>query len=150
MEVAREAGFSDRDQVILREEITVLKFHNISDITKLDGKQIKQGIVDGTLEDRTSRYRFPRLLPWADAHSRIMQKLIHRITVGTKRLITQLEEFDPTVQPPRKELFYIDPTPTRLVDMRGRTTVEHKIASAPLPHRSHLRQIGRHAGPHNC
>ena len=108
---------SDREQVILREEITVLKVHTVSDITTLDGKRIKPGIVDGTLEDRTSRYHFPRPLPWADAHSRIMQKLIHRLTVGTKRLITRLGEFDPTVQPSQKYLFHIDPTSNRLVDM---------------------------------
>ena len=96
----------------------------------LDGKHIKPGIANGTLEDMNSRYRFPRPLPWADAHSRIMQKLIHRLTIGTKRLITRLGEFDPAVQPSQKYLFYIDPTSTRLVDMRGRTTVEHKLGSA--------------------
>jgi hypothetical protein len=105
MEVAREAGFSDKDQVILREASTVLKIHTVSDITTLDGKRIKPGIFDGTLEDRTSRYCFPRPLPWTDSHSRIMQKLIHRLTVGTKRLITRLGEFDTAVQPSQKYLF---------------------------------------------
>ena len=59
MDVAREAGFSNWDQVILREANTVLKIHIVSDITTLDGKEIKPGIADSTLEDRTSRYRFP-------------------------------------------------------------------------------------------
>ena len=58
MEVAREAGFADQEKVILQKAITVLKIHNVSDIKTLDGKQIKPGIVDGTLEDRTPRYRF--------------------------------------------------------------------------------------------
>ena len=76
MDVAREVGFSDRDQITLREEITVLKVHTFSDITTLDGTQINPGIVDGILVDRNSYYRFPRPLPWAGAHSRIMQKII--------------------------------------------------------------------------
>jgi hypothetical protein len=63
IDVAREAGLSDRDQVILRETSTVLKIHTGNDITTLDGKEVKPGIVDGTLEDRTSRYRFPIPLP---------------------------------------------------------------------------------------
>ena len=54
MDVAREAGFSDRDQVILREASTVLKIHTVSDITTLDGKEIKPGIVNGILKDKTS------------------------------------------------------------------------------------------------
>ena len=59
MDVAREAGLLDRDQIILQEAITVLKVHTVSDIKTLDGTQIKPGIVDGILEDRTSLYRFP-------------------------------------------------------------------------------------------
>ena len=55
MEVAREARFSDWGQVVLREASTVLKIHTDSDIKTLDGKHIKPGIADGTLEDRTSR-----------------------------------------------------------------------------------------------
>ena len=54
MDVAREAGFSDSDQIIFCEAITVLKFHTVSNIKTLDGTQIKPGIVDGTLVDRTS------------------------------------------------------------------------------------------------
>ena len=73
MDVAREAGFSKKEQIILREAITVLKVHSVSDITTLDGTQIKPGIADGILEDRTSLYRFPRPLPWRGAYSRIMQ-----------------------------------------------------------------------------
>ena len=49
MEVAREAGFSDRYQIILRDAILVLKVHIVNDIKTLDGTQIKPGIVDGTL-----------------------------------------------------------------------------------------------------
>ena len=113
MYVAREAGFSDQGQVILREASTVLKIHTVSDITTLEGKHIKPGIVDGKLEDRTSRYRFPQPLPWADAHSRIMQKIIHHPTVGTKWLITYLGDFNTTVQCSHKYLLHID----RLVDM---------------------------------
>ena len=108
----------------------MLNIHTVSDITTLDGKETKPGIVDGTLEDRTSRYRSPRPLPWKDAHSRIMQKLINRLTIGTKRLITRLGDFDTAVQPSQKYLFFIDRTSTRLVDMRGRTTVEHILGSA--------------------
>ena len=63
MDVARESGFSERDQITLREAITVLKVHSVSDITTLDGTQIKKGIADGTLDDRTSLYRFPRPSP---------------------------------------------------------------------------------------
>ena len=107
MEVTREAGCSDRDQVILREASTVLKIHTVSDITTLDGKKIKPGIFDGTLADRTSRCRFPRPLPWTDTHSYIMQKFIHHLMVGTKRLIIRLGEFDPTVQPSQKYLFLL-------------------------------------------
>ena len=108
----------------------MLKVHTVSNITTLDGTQIKPGIVDGILVDRTSFYRFPRPLPWAGAHSRIMQKIIHRLTVGTKRLIIKLEEFDPTVQRSQKHLFHIDPTSDKLVDSRGRTTVEHQLGYA--------------------
>ena len=130
MDVAREARFSERDQITLREAITVLKVHTVSDITTLDGTQIKPGIVDGILVDRTSFYRPPRPLPWAGTHSRIMQKIIQCLTVGTKPLITKLEEFDPTVQRSQKYLFHIDPTSDRLVDRRGRTTVEHQLGYA--------------------
>ena len=130
MDVAREAGFSDRDQSTLREAITVLKVRTGSDITTLDGTQIKPGIVEGFLVDRTSYYRFPRPLPWAGVHSRIMQKIIHRLTVGTKCLITKLEEFDPMVQRSQKYLFHIDPTSDRLVERRGRTTVKHQLGYA--------------------
>ena len=56
-----------------------------------------------------------------------MQKIIHRLTVGTKRLIIKLEEFDPTVQRSQKYLFRIEPTSDRLVDSRGRTRVEHQF-----------------------
>ena len=84
MDIAREVGFSDRGKITLREAITVLKVHTVSDITTLDGTQVKSGIADGFLVDRTSNYRFPRPLIWAGAHSRIMQKIIHRLTVGTK------------------------------------------------------------------
>ena len=129
MDVPREDEFSDQDQVILREEIAVLKVHTVSYTTTLDGKQIKPGIFDGTLADRTSRCRFPRPLPWTDAHSYIMQKFIHRLVVGTKRLITRLGEFNTAVQPSQKYLFFIEPTSTRFVDMRGRTTVEHILGS---------------------
>jgi hypothetical protein len=59
-----------------------------------------------------------------------MKKLIHCLTVGTKRLINRLGEFDTTIQPSQKYLFFIDPTSTRLVNMRGRTTVEHILGSA--------------------
>ena len=84
MDVARESGFLDRDQITLREAITVLKIHTVSDITTLDDTQIKPGIIDGILVDRTSFYRFPRPLPWTGAHSRIMQNFIYRLTVSTK------------------------------------------------------------------
>ena len=57
-----------------------------------------------------------------------MQKIIHRLTVGTKRLITKLEEFDPTVQRSQKYLFHIDPTCDRLVD--SRTRVERQLGRA--------------------
>ena len=102
MDVARKAGFSDRDQITLHEAITVLKVHTVSDTTTLDSTHIKMGIVNGFLMDRTSYYCFPHLLPWAGTHSRIMQKITHHLTVGTKRLITKLEEFDPTVQRSQK------------------------------------------------
>ena len=59
-----------------------------------------------------------------------MQKLIHRLTVGTKQLITKLQEFDPSVQRSQKYLFHIDPISDRLVDSQGRTTVEHKLGYA--------------------
>ena len=49
MDVAREAGFSEKEQITLREAITVLKVHTVSDITTLDGTQIKPGISDGIL-----------------------------------------------------------------------------------------------------
>jgi hypothetical protein len=128
--VAREAGFSDKEKITLREAITVLKVHTVSNITTLDGTQIKPGIADGILEDRTSFYRFPRPLPWSGAFSRIMQKNIHRLTVSTKRLIVKLEEFDLTVHKSQKYLFHIDPTSDRLVDSRGRTRVEHQLGRA--------------------
>ena len=44
MEVAREAKFSDREQIILRNAIMVLNVHIVSDITTLDGTQIKPRI----------------------------------------------------------------------------------------------------------
>ena len=66
----------------------------------------------------------------ANMYSRIMQKLIHRLTVSTKRLLVKLEEFDLTVQKSQKYLFHIDPTSDRLVDSRGRTRVEHQLGRA--------------------
>ena len=59
-----------------------------------------------------------------------MQKNIHRLTVGTKRLIVKLEEFDLTVQKSQKYLFHIDPTSYIFVDSRGRTMVEYQLGRA--------------------
>ena len=58
MDVARDAGFSVGDQIILREAAKILKVHTVSDITTLDGIKIKKGVVEGILDDRTSCYRW--------------------------------------------------------------------------------------------
>ena len=51
MSVAREAGFSERDQLLTHNASTVLKVHTASDITTLGGTHIKPGIVDRTLDN---------------------------------------------------------------------------------------------------
>ena len=57
MDVARAAGFSVGDQIILREAATILKVHTISNITTLDSITIKKGVVEDILDDRASCYR---------------------------------------------------------------------------------------------
>ena len=54
---------------------------------------------------------------------------VHRLYTANPA-VTKLGDFDPTVQRSQKYLFHIDPTSDRLVDMRGRITVEHKLGSA--------------------
>ena len=110
MEVAREAIFSDRDQIILLEAITVLKVHTESDIPTHDGTQITPGIVDGSLDDRTSCYNLTRPLPWKKSYSNIMQKLIHHLMIGTKHLLTYLSDFNNKVQHSHKYL-WLNPRP---------------------------------------
>ena len=57
MDVGREAGFSKSEQVHLREAAIVLQAHTLSDIVTVDGTRIKEGIFEGILEDRKSKYR---------------------------------------------------------------------------------------------
>ena len=57
MYVARAAGFSVGDQIILWEATMILKVHTISYIITLDGITIKKGVVEGILDDHTSCYR---------------------------------------------------------------------------------------------
>ena len=59
-----------------------------------------------------------------------MHKLIHRLTVSSKRLLVKLGDFDTKVQKSQKHLFHIDPTCDRLVDSRGRTRVENQLGCA--------------------
>ena len=130
MDVAKEAGFSDRDQIILREAITVLKVHAVSDITTLDGTQISQ--VSPTVSSRIGPLYIvsPAPSPGEEHILASCKKNMHRLTVGTKRLIFKLEDFDPTVQKSQKYLFHIDPTSDRLIDNQGRTRVEHQLGRA--------------------
>ena len=60
MNLARAAGFSVGENIIIREAATILKVHTISDIKTLDGIKMKKGVVEGILDDRTSCYRWPR------------------------------------------------------------------------------------------
>ena len=76
-------------------------------------------------------YHFPPPLPWSNAYSLIMKKLIHHLMVGTTHsiAITSLGGFNNKVQYSQKYLFHMDPTSGRLDDMQGHLTVEHKVGS---------------------
>ena len=54
MDVARDAGFSVGDQIILREAAKILKVHTIINITTRNGIRIKKRVGDVILDDRTS------------------------------------------------------------------------------------------------
>ena len=54
MEIVHEEGFSESEQVDLREAKKLLQAHTLSDIVTADGTHIKDGIFEGILDDRKS------------------------------------------------------------------------------------------------
>ena len=93
MDVGREAGFSKAEQVHLREAAIVLQVHTLSDIITVDGTRIKEGIFEGILEDRKSKYWWLRPQPWRHMYRRVLEKLVNYICIHTSILIKKLGAF---------------------------------------------------------
>jgi hypothetical protein len=124
MDVGREAGFSKAEQVYIREAAIVLQAHTLSDIVTVDGTRIKEGIFEGILEDRKSRYRWPMPQPWQQAYRRVMEKLANYICIRTSILIKKLGAFVDTERS-QEFLFQWESTSHRLIDFRENETLEH-------------------------
>ena len=90
MDVVREAGLSKAEQVHLREAAIVLQVHTLSDIVTVYGTRIKEGIFEGILEDKNSKYRWPRPQPWRQAYQQVLEKLVNYICIRTSILIKKL------------------------------------------------------------
>ena len=124
MDVGREAGFSKSEQVHLREAAIVLQVHTLSDIVTVDRTRIKEGIFKGTLEDRKSKYRWPRPQPWRHTYRRALEKLANYICICSSILIKKLGAFIDTERS-HDFLFKWETTSDRLIDFRADTAVEH-------------------------
>ena len=118
MDVARAAGFSVGDQIILREAATILKVHTISNITTLDSITIKKGVVEDILDDRASCYRWPRPMEWDTNHSRVMKSITNRITIASEWLQIHLHDFHTDVHHLQKYTFHFNPSNDTLVEFR--------------------------------
>ena len=93
MNVGREAGLSKAEQGHLREAEIVLQDHTLSDIVTVDGTRIKEGIFEGILEDRKSKYRWPMPQPWRQVCGRVMEELANYVCIRTSILINKLGAF---------------------------------------------------------
>ena len=116
MDVARDAGLSVGDQIILREATTILKVHTISDITTLDGIKIKKGVVEVITDDLTSCHRWPRPMEWDSNQSRVMKSITNRITIASEWLHIHLRDFNTDVQHSQKYTFHFDSSNETLVE----------------------------------
>ena len=76
MEVAPAVGFSNQDQIPLREAATILQVHKVSDIVTLNGIKINKGVNDGHTNDRESCYRWPRAMEWFPHHTHVFATLM--------------------------------------------------------------------------
>ena len=138
MDVGREAGFSKAEQVHLREAAIVLQAHTLSDIVTVDGTRIKEGIFEGILEDRKSKYQWPRPQPWRNTYRRVLDKLANYICIRTSILIKKLGAFLDT-EKSQDFLFKCESTSDRLIDLRADTAVEHIKINERHGRRAHFR-----------
>ena len=50
------------------------------------GIEMKKGVVEGIMDNRTSCYRLPRPIEWDANHSRVMKSINNRITIASERI----------------------------------------------------------------
>ena len=82
MEVAPTAGFSNQDQIPLREAATILQVHKVSDIVTLNGIKINKGVNDGHTNDRESCYRWPHAMEWFPHHTHVFATLMCSLAIS--------------------------------------------------------------------